>query len=114
MMKNFKFEDKRSTRGRNESEIDQPLDGRIPQSIGEIFEISNKNRKRNKLKKKKEGPTAEAKKATSRNNSNGSNKGVVSSGAFINYNEVTEIIRHQYKIDGKENGLSDFKAVCNH
>lgn len=67
------------------------------------------------MKKKKEGPTAEAKKANSRNNSNGSNKGAaVSSGAFINYNEVTEMIRHQYKIDGKENGLSDFKAVCNH
>ena len=48
------------------------------------------------MKKKKEGPTADSKKNGSRNNSNGSGKGVNNGtpGAFINYNEVTDIIKH--------------------
>ena len=60
------------------------LDTQIPQSIAEIFEISNKNRMRNKIKKK---TVSEVKKSSSKTEKN----------VMLNFNDVTDIIRQHHK-----------------
>ncbi len=77
------------------------LDTQIPQSVAEIFEISNKNRMRNKMKKKN---VSENKKSSSK----------TEKGAMLNFQDVTEIIKMHHKQDAKENHMEDFKAVCNY
>ena len=63
----------------------------VPENMKEIFEISNKNRKKNKLRKKETQVPESPKKPL----------------------PVYEIIQNQYKIDEKENGYMDYKAVAN-
>lgn len=60
------------------------LDTQIPQSVAEIFEISNKNRMRNKMKKKN---VSENKKSSSK----------TEKGAMLNFQDVTEIIKMHHK-----------------
>lgn len=95
---------------------DPSLHEAIPVSIAEIYEISNKNRKKNKARKKNVGTGSFIQ--SSRGNSAGSSragrtKDQSQQNNFINYNELTDIIKQQHKLDGKENGMADFKAVQN-
>ena len=61
----------------------------LNQTIKEIYEISNKNRKLNKQRKKFEGPSTSQTPTKEKN--------------------IYEIIQGQYDIDEKENG--DYRAV---
>lgn len=62
----------------------------VPDNMKEIFEISNKNRKKNKIRKKDTQIPESPQKPQ----------------------PIYEIIQNQYKVDEKENGFSDFKAVA--
>ena len=84
-------------------------------SISEIFEISNKNRKKNKARKK---TTAVQVNYQATRNSSSSCKAAPKqkdppTANYINYHDVTEMIKSQCKHDGKENGMNHFKAVSN-
>ena len=61
----------------------------VPETIKEIFEVSNRNRKKNKMRKKDNAVPESPQKPQA----------------------IFDIIQNQYKIDEKENGFVDFKAV---